>query len=216
MACDIIVCPTYKFKYTCYLCIYADIIWRSTRKKRQVTGLARASMGSCIKRINKLRYKVKSQSDAWKWYEVVKQYGHNIGGHEEGEWRCPCRILHTDISFASTFMAFVYKRGCGAKSFRKKSRHLSLRNPFHYSVYVKNVKLKGRLSSTVFDITKMVICERYQCTNWNRKFIINFGFDSKDGHCNLYFKGISLRKVCDDSTILWSKTKSCHNYQLDK
>lgn len=47
-------------------------------KIRQVRGLAIASIGSCIKRINKLRYKVKSQSDAWKWYEVVKQYGHNI------------------------------------------------------------------------------------------------------------------------------------------
>jgi len=43
-------------------------------QQRQVRGLAIASIGSCIKRINKLRYKVKSQSDAWKWYEVVKQY----------------------------------------------------------------------------------------------------------------------------------------------
>ncbi|MGB7955274.1 MAG: hypothetical protein WCF23_14945 [Candidatus Nitrosopolaris sp.] len=55
-------------------------------EQRQVRGLAIASIGSCIKRINKLHYKVKSQSDAWKWYEVVKQYGRNVGGHQEGEW----------------------------------------------------------------------------------------------------------------------------------
>ena len=58
------------------------------RQQRQTRGLAIASIGSCIKRINKLRYKVKSQSDAWKSYDVTKQYGHNIGGHEEGEWTC--------------------------------------------------------------------------------------------------------------------------------
>src|SRR5689334_11250719 len=58
---------------------------------RQTRGLAIASAHcSTIKRINKLRYRVKSQSDESKWYEVTKQYGHNIGGHEEGEWTCAC------------------------------------------------------------------------------------------------------------------------------
>ncbi|MDQ6866303.1 MAG: hypothetical protein M3044_21055 [Thermoproteota archaeon] len=52
--------------------------------KRQTRGLAIASIYSGVRRINKLRYKVKSQSDAWKWYDVTKQYGHNLGGLEEG------------------------------------------------------------------------------------------------------------------------------------
>jgi hypothetical protein len=58
--------------------------------RRQAKGLAIVSMGSCIKRINKLRYRVQSQSDETKWYSVVKQYGHNIGGHKAGEWTCSC------------------------------------------------------------------------------------------------------------------------------
>ena len=65
-------------------------------KKRQVTGLAIASIGSCIERINKLLYKVKSQSDARRWYEVVKQYGHNIGGHQEGEWTSAAPTLNIE------------------------------------------------------------------------------------------------------------------------
>lgn len=36
--------------------------------KRQTRGLAIASIYSSIRRINKLRYKVKSQSDEWKRY----------------------------------------------------------------------------------------------------------------------------------------------------
>jgi hypothetical protein len=67
-------------------------------KKQQVTGLAIASTVSCIKRIKKLRYKVKSQSDAWERYEVVKQDGHNIGGYREAEW-IGCKHVYT-VSFS--------------------------------------------------------------------------------------------------------------------
>jgi hypothetical protein len=48
--------------------------------KRQTKGLAIVSVGSFIKRINKLHYKVKSQTDEGKCYDVGKQYGHNLGG----------------------------------------------------------------------------------------------------------------------------------------
>ncbi|MDQ6866302.1 MAG: transposase [Thermoproteota archaeon] len=46
--------------------------------------------------------------------------------------------------------------------------------------------------------------QRYRCTNCNHKFIINFGFEKARANpktvtaaLDLYFKGISLRKVCD-------------------
>jgi len=48
-------------------------------QQRQTRGLAVGSIGSCIKRINKLRYNVKSQSDASKWYDVTKEYGSSVG-----------------------------------------------------------------------------------------------------------------------------------------
>jgi SWIM zinc finger len=43
-----------------------------------------------VKRKNKLHFKVKSQSEDGIWYDVIKRYGHNIGGHQEGEWTCNC------------------------------------------------------------------------------------------------------------------------------
>jgi hypothetical protein len=55
-----------------YIQRYHMTIDTEHEKSRQVRGLAIASIGSCIKRINKLRYKVKSQSDAWKWYEYLQ------------------------------------------------------------------------------------------------------------------------------------------------
>src|SRR5574342_321312 len=43
-----------------------------------------------IKRKNKLHYKVQSQLEEGLWYDVIKRYGHNLGGHQEGEWTCNC------------------------------------------------------------------------------------------------------------------------------
>jgi len=82
---------------------------------RQVRGLTVASIGSCIKRINKLRYKVKSQSDGWKWYDVEKRYGHNIGGHIEGEWTCTC----PDFEYRHLVCKHIYAV-CMSKELRRR------------------------------------------------------------------------------------------------
>ena len=56
-----------------------------SEQERHVNGIAIAQLESSIKRINKLRYRVKSQSDVEKWYDVIKGYGHNLGGHQDGK-----------------------------------------------------------------------------------------------------------------------------------
>jgi hypothetical protein len=44
-----------------------------------------------IQRMNKLTYKVKSQSEAGKWYTVIKQYGRTFGDNaRDGQWTCDC------------------------------------------------------------------------------------------------------------------------------
>ena len=43
-------------------------------ENREVKGMAIMSLESSIKRINKLHYKVKSQSSDIKWYDIVKKY----------------------------------------------------------------------------------------------------------------------------------------------
>jgi len=54
---------------------------RTTKNEnRKVKGKAIMSLESSIKRINKLHYKVKSQSSDIKWYDIGKKYGHKKGG----------------------------------------------------------------------------------------------------------------------------------------
>src|SRR5690606_4391868 len=44
-----------------------------------------------IQRLNKLTYKVKSQSDASKFYTVIKQYSKTYGDNmRDGKWTCDC------------------------------------------------------------------------------------------------------------------------------
>ena len=84
-------------------------------KKRELKGLAIVTLGSCVKRINKLHYRVKSQSDNEKCYDLVKRYGHNIGGHQEGEWTCTC----PDFTYRHIVCKHVYAVGL-SKELRKK------------------------------------------------------------------------------------------------
>src|SRR5687768_11818108 len=44
-----------------------------------------------IQRLNKLTYKVRSQSNSAKWYTVIKQYAKTYGENiRDGQWTCDC------------------------------------------------------------------------------------------------------------------------------
>lgn len=172
--------------------------------KRQTRGLAIASIYSCVRRINKLRYKVKSQSDAWKWYDVIKQYGHNIGGHEDGEWTCTC----PDFTYRHIICKHIYGV-CLSKELRRKIVQEEIAPPVVtkpvslFNIYEK-CQAEGAIIKHGYRHNKNGDIQRYQSTNCNHKFIINFGFEKARANpktvtaaLDLYFKGISLRKVCD-------------------
>jgi putative transposase len=55
---------------------------------REMKGLAIAAKGAQIKRINKLSYGVRSQSNG-QWYSVVEHYGKSIEG-TKAYWTCTC------------------------------------------------------------------------------------------------------------------------------
>jgi hypothetical protein len=71
-------------------------------KKRELKGLEMAKAigrrGSsnddssvAIQRMNKLTYKVRSQSSADKWYTVIRQHGSNESDHHvDAKWVCDC------------------------------------------------------------------------------------------------------------------------------
>ena len=55
---------------------------------RELKGLAIAAKGAQIKRINKLSYAVRSQSNGL-WYSVVEHYGSSIE-RTKAYWTCTC------------------------------------------------------------------------------------------------------------------------------
>ena len=168
--------------------------------ERQVKGLQ--LLKTQIKRKNKLHYKVLSQSEEGLWYDVIKRYGHNIGGHQEGEWTCNC-------------VDFLY-------------RHQSCKHIFAVG-YLKQLKKKivsqDVVQSSIPTIKDEIICQkckssnivkngkrhnesgtiqRYLCHNCKYRFIVNIGFEHSRKNpkiicaaIDLYFKGVSLRKVAD-------------------
>jgi hypothetical protein len=173
-------------------------------QQRQTRGLAIASIGSCIERTNKLRYKVKSQSDAWKWYEVVKQYGHNKGGHQVGEWTCSC----PDFEHRRIVCKHVY-----AVSFSKELRRRIVSQddpPIIRAPVIPELNICDRCKSENSIVkdglrhNKSGDVHIYRCKGCNDKFIINTGFEKYretpkvvTAALDLYFKGVSLRKICD-------------------
>jgi transposase-like protein len=153
-----------------------------------------------IKRKNKLHYKVQSQLEEDLWYDVIKRYGHNLGGHQEGEWTCNC----LDFIYRHVICKHIY-----AVTLRKEHHTTTTEDvlppilPISNEIVCPkcksdNVKKDGVRHNKCGDI------QRFRCKQCNYKFIINIGFERNRANpkavtvaLDLYFKGVSLRKVCD-------------------
>jgi len=173
--------------------------------ERQIRGLAIVSIASQIKRINKLHYRVRSQSNESIWYDVVKEYGHNLGGHKEGRYTCTC----PDFQFRSLVCKHIYSVQF-SKELRKKivSEDVvqPLAIPSQESKQIECLKCKTQ-DQIVKDGKRYNKCgeiQKYLCRNCGYRFIINTGFENAKKNpkvicaaIDLYFKGISLRKVAD-------------------
>ncbi len=166
----------------------------SAEKLRQVRGLAIISIGSCIKRINKLRYHVKSQSDQTKWYHVTKQ----------GEWTCSC----PDFENRHIACKHIY-----AVSFSKELRRKIVSQDFSppitaavtpQSIVCERCKSENSIVKDGLRHNLSGDVQTYRCKNCKHKFITNTGFEKYratpkvvTAALDLYFKGVSLRKICD-------------------
>lgn len=174
-----------------------------TEQSRQVRGLAIVSIGSHIKRINKLHYRVRSQSDDTIWYEVEKQNTHKINGSQEGEWICTC----PDFQFRHLICKHIYAVG-----FSKELRKQIVSQDVIGSVSVPSINesiecKKCKTEQIVKDgkrYNKSGLIQKYLCRNCGYRFIINVGFEHSKKNpkiicaaIDLYFKGVSLRKVSD-------------------
>jgi putative transposase len=169
--------------------------------QRQVRGMEIASINHPIKRINKLNYKIRSQSNEELWYNVTKKYGSNLGLRQEGKWICSC----PDFQFRS----LQCKHICAvlfAKKIRKKVISQDVA-PVIVGSSSNLECLKCKSETIVKDgkrHNKKGDSQKYLCRECGYRFVVNTGFENSKkepklicASIDLYFKGMSLRKVAD-------------------
>ncbi|MBI5147367.1 MAG: IS1/IS6 family transposase [Thaumarchaeota archaeon] len=157
---------------------------------RQMKALAIAGLDNQIKRIDGFTYKVKSQT-VDSWYDVVFQRRHG--------WTCSCPD-HTFRNVECKHITAVY--------ISKELRHKIVNN-----TDVKEIESQSELicrckSMNVIKIgvrhNKSGEIQRYKCKDCSQKWSDNLGFAKNKVNSriitvalDLYFKGVSLRKVSE-------------------
>ena len=171
-------------------------------QRRQINGITIASIRERIKRINKLHYRVKSQSDDSKWYDIVKKYGHNLGGHQEGKWTCTCPDFQSrHLTCKHVYAVLEWKKS------RKKVICQDVVLPIIQSS-VESLECKKCKSEEIVKdgkrYNKRGLTQKHLCRNCGYRFVVNTGFENAKKNpkvicasIDLFFKGVSLRKVAD-------------------
>ena len=141
--------------------------------ERQVRGLQ--LLQSKIKRKNKLHFKVKSQSEDGIWYDVIKRYGHNIGGRQEGEWTCNC----LDFIYRHVICKHIYAVGY-SKQLKKKIVSQDVVQSSIPQLNDEVICTKCKSSNIVKDgsrYNKSGLIQKYLCRDCNYRFISNIGLE---------------------------------------
>jgi putative transposase len=171
---------------------------------RQIRGLAIVSIGSQIKRINKLHYKVQSQSENQTWYDVARTYETGRGDSRQiGEWTCNC----PDFQYRRIVCKHIYAVGF-SKELRRKivSQDVvpSSVSPLSSEIECPKCKLSDGIVKDGRRLNKCGAIQKYLCRSCDYRFIVNIGFEFAKKNpkiisaaIDLYFKGVSLRKVAD-------------------
>ena len=166
-------------------------------QKRELKGIRLANGAGAIKRINKLHYRVRSQSSDDKWYDVRKVYGSNLGSRQEGYWSCTC----LDWKFNRLTCKHRYLILHSKKIPLEESNDRIL----HTSDDITCLKCSSeRIVKDGIRHNKKGDSQKYLCRDCSYRFVVNVGFEnSKKDHkiicasIDLYCKGMSLRKVAD-------------------
>jgi transposase-like protein len=171
-----------------------------------------------IQRLNKLTYKVKSQSNSDKWYTVIKQYAKTFGDNiRDGQWICDC----PDFSFRAASKKDGMTDGkCKhihavmfSKLLRKKVYQdiVLTQTPINQNIVnvdplrvqcprclSQNYSKRGQRKNDSGDI------QRYKCSDCGKWYIINPAFERSrasakviSASIDMYLKGASFRKVAD-------------------
>lgn len=182
-------------------------------KSRELKGLAMAkdlqkgTPDVSIQRLNKLTYRVKSQSAADKWYTVTMKYDaevRDIGS----KWSCDC----PDHTFRHVTCKHIHAV-LFSKAFRKKVyQDILLQTPVNQHIINEATHLgkivcqrcgsENHERSGIRHNKKAGDIQRYLCNDCGFRFIVNPAFENAKASAktiaesiDLYFKGVSLRKI---------------------
>lgn len=171
---------------------------------RQFKGLAIAAKGAQIKRINKVSYNVKSQTSDL-WYSVVREYGSARfpKWYGEGGWKCNCpdhtyRKTQCKHIFAVLFSVELRNQIVASQDVTERviAPIIDFECPKCKGTSI--VKHGVRHTKHGTDI------QRFTCKDCHFRFASTSGFEKARADpkvitaaLDLYFKGISLRKVTD-------------------
>lgn len=163
-----------------------------------------------IQRLNKLTYKVRSQSDSTKWYTVIKQYTKTMGENiRDGKWMCDC----PDHAFRNVVCKHIHAVLFSKLLRRKVYQDSLVQIPINQNIIEANKISKivcQRCGSENYKKDgirhnkKNEELQRYKCLYCKYRFIVNPAFENAKASAkvitaalDMYFKGISLRKIED-------------------
>ncbi|MGB7883201.1 MAG: DDE-type integrase/transposase/recombinase [Nitrososphaeraceae archaeon] len=182
----------------------------------------RSAKAVSIKRLNKLAYQVRSQTDQDKWYNVINTY--------ENGWTCECKDFEN--RFVHTHMQCKHIHAVQfSKLLRKKIYQDTILQPLQelQKQYVNPVAVEiGQIvcpkcfSPTYqkFGIrhNKYGEMQRYVCKACNHRFVVNPAFENAKASAkvitaavDLYFKGVSFRKISDHLKQMYGFSIHCSN-----
>lgn len=182
--------------------------------RRQMKGLEmartiRRTPDVAIQRLNKLTYKIRSQSDSTKFYDVIKQYSKTFGDDvKEGHWICDCpdhtfRHVVCKHIHAVLFSKLLRKKVYADIVFTQTPINQNIVNVDPLKVHCprcfsQNYSKRGQRKNDSGDI------QRYKCSDCDKWYIINPAFEKSrasarviSASIDMYLKGVSMRKVSD-------------------
>ncbi|WP_179362988.1 DDE-type integrase/transposase/recombinase [Nitrosopumilus oxyclinae] len=169
--------------------------------ERQVRGMEIASVNHPIKRINKLNYKIRSQSNEEIWYNVTKKYGSNLGSRQDGQWICTCPDYRFRQIQCKHICAILFSKKIRGKVISQDVAPIIIGS----SDSIECLKCKSeKIVKDGNRHNKKGLSQKYLCRECGYRFVVNTGFENSKKEpklicacIDLYFKGMSLRKVAD-------------------
>jgi putative transposase len=164
-----------------------------------------------IQRLNKLTYKVRSQSDPEKWYTVVKQYAKTFGDNtRSGEWVCDC----PDHSFRKVVCKHIHAVQFSKLLRKRVYQDTLLQTPINQNIINEANQLGKiicqRCASPNYQKfgtrknKKNEELQRYRCMDCSFVYIVNPAFENAKASAkiisisiDLFMKGTSVRKIAD-------------------